>query len=121
MLDRRSFLSVGVSAALAGIDYEPATTRLAGKLDSETYLGASGRIETAYILRLDRSVELRADRASAINSETHILRRIQIVSFRNDLAPLVGRRVVVTGQVYTPITGHYLTPVALRADGAVAE
>jgi hypothetical protein len=121
MLDRRSFLNVGVAAALAGIDYEPATTRLAGKLDSETYLGASGRRETAYILRLDRAVELRGDRSNSINAESHILRRIQIVSFHQDLSPLVGGRVVVTGQVYTPITGHYLTPVALRADSVVAE
>jgi hypothetical protein len=131
--NRRTLLSVAgaaLVAACAGLPYEPATVQLAGALETEEHFGPPNYGETpeqdareiAYVLVLDRPVSVRGDPSSELNTQTFTsVMRIQIVSTSTNLSQLVDRRVIVVGQLFQPITLHYVTPVALRVTEARAQ
>ena len=110
----------------ATLHYEPAQAQLTGRIEAETDYGPPGfgrtpdedeRL-TAIVLALDTPITIAADPASDINTETFSgVRRIQLMrNDRNMDAALAGRRVRVTGRFFTPTTGQWAAPVAMRVE-----
>ena len=106
--------------------YEPAQSQLTGRIEAETDYGPPGFGRTpdederllAIVLALESPITIAADPESDINTETLSgVRRIQLMrNDRNMDAALAGRRVRVTGRLFTPTTGQWVTPVAMQVE-----
>ncbi|MGE0045534.1 MAG: hypothetical protein AB7J28_03115 [Hyphomonadaceae bacterium] len=114
--------STGESAGV--VQYEPAQTELTGTIETETDYGPPGfgrtpeedeRL-TAVVLVLDAPVTIQAAAESDDETLTAVT-RIQLMRDDANMNPaLAGQRVRVTGQIFTPTTGQWVTDAALRVE-----
>jgi len=115
-------------AAHAGcLRFSPAESELSGSLEARTYPGppnyediAEGdRAERAFVLKLDEPACVDADPKSETNSADQAgIREVHIRWFGGDLASLVGKRVVVRGQLATATIAHDRTAVVMDVTAA---
>jgi hypothetical protein len=111
------------------LQFEPAEVQLSGTLTARVFPGppnyesvaAGDRAERAFILVLASPTCVEADPTSEVNSEPQAgIREVHLRWFEGDLAPLVGKHVVVRGQLSTATIGHDRTPVVLDVTHARA-
>jgi hypothetical protein len=107
--------------------FSPAESELSGTLDARTYPGpptyesiADGnRAERAFILTLAKSLCVDADPKSEINSAAQAgIREVHIRWSGGGLTALVGRHVIVRGQLETATIAHDRTAVAMDVTAA---
>jgi hypothetical protein len=84
--------------------------------------GAAGdRAEGAFILVLPEPICVDGDPKSVDNTEAQAgIREIHVRWFNGDLATLIGKDVIVRGQLSTATIAHDRTPVVLDATNAQA-
>ncbi len=117
--------STAGAAETACARFEPAITRLDGRLILRDYAGppnygsvADGdRLERQWILILDRPLCVAADPDSEINREAvRAVGEVQLVVMPTSGVRAEGhrgRRIGVEGRLFTAHTGHHRTPVLL--------
>ena len=119
--------SIGTVDAASCARFEPAATRLSGTLVLRDYAGppnyedvARGdRLERQWILVLDAPLFVDADPRSDINRDpVSGVREVQLVVTPGQADPARdrGRRITVSGNLFTAHTGHHRTPVLLSVD-----
>ena len=110
--------------AQACLPYEPAVVTLEGTVTMGAFPGRPNyadtlhgdEIERPFILQLDRAICVEPDSSSRLyNDPRGGVRQVQLAVVGDSLVlrlrRLVGRRIVVTGQLFSAETGHHHTPV----------
>src|ERR1700722_16459982 len=105
--------------------YEPAVVTLHGSLIRKTFPGPPNysdihkgdRAETYFLLNLDSPICLNTDKSDPdLRPSQKNVRTVQLVLEEGTyelVKPLLGKKVVASGSLFTAHTGHHHTPVLL--------
>ena len=98
------------------LQYEPATVDLDGQILRSTFVNASGRKETVWLLKLDAPICVDSDGADGINQKAENIRRLQLVLTPNDYKnyqKYLTKKVSASGTLFYGHTQHHFTEVLL--------
>ncbi len=108
------------------LPWEPDPVTLVGVLEARELPGPPGyrsiargdSLVTIYFVELDEPVCVKEDLESSLPRKSHHgVTTVQLSiaeTARGSIAALVGRRVRLTGTIFSGTTGHYRTPIALH-------
>jgi hypothetical protein len=104
------------TAAARCLSYEPETVNLSGLAARRTFVNASDKKETVWILRLDAPVCVKRDAENEFNVERNRVRDVQLVltaeqykQFQSNL----NKKVAARGKLFGAHTQHHFTDVLM--------
>ena len=98
------------------VKYEPEVVSLTGTISRTTFLNVSKQKEVVWILRLVKPICVNADEGSDFNVKRSRVSDVQLVldpEMFGKYRSLLGKRVKVTGTLFSEHTAHHFTPVLL--------
>lgn len=116
-----ALLSAGTAAARC-LPWAPDTVTLVGELEMRSLPGPPGYRHIArgdnpqdvYFIKLEKPICVNEDLESSLPRESHSgIMKVQLSTSSVTLNSLVGRRVSVSGTLFSGNSRHYRTPVAL--------
>lgn len=108
------------------LPWEPDAVTLTGQLEMRELPGPPGYrniaqgdfAEQVYFIRLDEAVCVNEDLESSLpRKRQYGIEEIQLSlpkNTRSSLAPLVGKRIRLTGTIFSGASAYYRTPIAIR-------
>jgi uncharacterized protein DUF4431 len=119
---------LGTSEPGACAHFEPAKEVIAGKLVRRTFPGPPGygespevdERETGWYVVLEKALCVKGEPSDELNAEdVNGIRSVQLVLTHGEYETdrdFVGKRVVVSGTLFTALTGHHHTPVLMEVE-----
>ena len=98
------------------LHYEPATVNLKGQIVRGTFVNASGKKETVWLLKLDSPICVTSDEADSINEKADHVTRLQLVLTPKDYKnyqKYLTKKAFVGGTLFYGHTQHHFTEVLL--------
>lgn len=100
--------------------YEPAMSGLEGKLETETFWGPPGygedtlndSKELCTVLILKEPIDVMADSTNELEESIRNVKKIQLAS-NVKLDAYIGKRVLISGKLFSAQTGHHHTDVLM--------